>query len=144
MRRIDGGCHCGNIRFTFAWPGATPKIPVRACSCTFCTKHAGVYTSHPEGTIDVDIENETLVNRYRFGTRTADFHICSSCGVVPIVTSTIQGNEYAVVNVNTFEGVDGRDLDESTSDFEGEATQDRLERRKRTWIPNVRLRAMRT
>jgi hypothetical protein len=29
-RRIDGSCHCGNIRFTFDWPRAAPTIPADA------------------------------------------------------------------------------------------------------------------
>lgn len=143
MRRIKGRCHCGNIRFVFWWPGSTPKIPVRACSCRFCVKHGGVYTSHPEGQVDVQIANESLVRRYRFGTKTATFHICSACGVVPIVTSTIEGVEYAVVNVNSFEDVDRSELDESISDFDGETTQSRLERRQRNWIPKVSVKSVR-
>ncbi|MDH3688760.1 MAG: hypothetical protein OEU36_04680 [Gammaproteobacteria bacterium] len=137
VRRIQGKCHCGNIRFTFLWPDSGAKIPVRACSCTFCIKHGGVYTSHPKGQVDIQVENESLLTRYRFGTGTAEFFICSSCGVVPIVTSTIDGDEYAVVNVNSFEGVKRSELDQSISDFDGETTESRLARRKRNWIPNV-------
>ena len=137
MRHIDGKCHCGNIRFTVAWPAVDGKIPVRACGCTFCVKHGGVYTSHPEAQLAVTVADESRVNRYRFGTETADFYICASCGVVPVVTSVIEGNTYAVVNVNTFEGVARGELDASPTDFDGETTESRLGRRQRGWIPNV-------
>lgn len=143
MRQIEGGCHCRNIRYTFLWPGPDGVIPVRACSCTFCTKHGGIYTSHPEGQLMVEIADQSLVAAYRFGTETAEFHICSRCGVVPIVTSTIHGHEYAVVNTNTFENVDPSELSSSASDFEGEATGDRLGRRQRTWIANVNVNVSR-
>lgn len=143
MRQIEGSCHCRNIRYTFSWPGLDAVIPVRACSCTFCTKHGGVYTSHPDGKLRVDIEDQSLVNVYRFGTETADFHICSRCGVVPFVTSTIRDQQYAVVNTNTFENVDPLELSSSVSDFEGEATSDRLDRRQRTWIANVNVNVLR-
>ena len=139
MRRITGGCHCGNIRFAFDWPGAEGPIPVRACSCTFCTKHGGVYTSHPDGRLEAAVADSARVERYRFGTETADFHVCRTCGVVPFVTSTIEGTQYAVVNVNCFENVDRADLDRSVTDFDGETTGDRLARRKRRWIPIVRI-----
>jgi len=139
MRRIKGKCHCGNIRYEFLWPGPESRIPVRACSCTFCTKHGGIYTSHPNGQLTARISDPALVNRYTFGTKTAEFHICSVCGAVPFVTSTIEGIQYAVVNVNTFEGVDRADFDPSVTDFDGESTGDRLQRRKQKWIAQVQV-----
>ena len=59
MRRINGKCHCGNISYEFLWPEPGSRIPVRACSCTFCTKHGGVYTSHPEEVTKADPEKST-------------------------------------------------------------------------------------
>jgi len=46
---------------------------------------------------------------------------------------------YAVVNVNTFEGVQQSALARTATNFDGEATGDRLERRKRNWIRTVRI-----
>ncbi len=135
VRQIHGSCHCGNVSFTFDWPGGDGFIPVRACSCTFCQKHRGVWTSHPEGLVKLSVGDPARVQRYRFGTGTADFHICTECGVAPIVTSEIDDSEYAVVNVHCFDDVDRADLEESATDFEGESTEDRLARRKRNWSP---------
>jgi hypothetical protein len=137
MRRINGSCHCGNIRFIFHWPGTTSPIPVRACGCGMCTKHRGVWTSHPEGLFQLQIADEAQTRRYRFGTKTADFHVCASCGVVPIVTCVIEGARYAVVNVNTFDNVDHAELSEAQTDFEGETTDSRLARRRRNWTPEA-------
>jgi len=137
MRRIAGGCHCGNIFFDFQLPEPGGAIPVRACGCTFRRKHGGVYTSHPEGRIDVRIKDAALVERYRFGTGTADFHICRMCGVVPFVTSRIDDALYAVVSVNSFEGVEAAQFEQSASDFDGETVENRLARRRRNWIPEV-------
>jgi hypothetical protein len=75
--------------------------------------------------------------RYRFGTRTADFHVCSTCGVVPIVTCEIEGRRYAVVNVNTFEGIDRARFVNAVVDFDGESTEGRLARRQRNWTPEA-------
>ncbi len=55
------------------------------------------------------------------------------------MTSTIESVEFAVVNVNTFENVGPSDLDSSTSDFDDESVEGRLERRKRNWIRRVRV-----
>ena len=139
MRTISGSCHCGNIRYEYLWPDAGSQIPVRACSCTFCLKHGGVYTSHPDGQLSAHIEEPNHVNPYSFGTRTAEFHICNICGAVPFVTSTIEEKRYAVVNVNTFEPVDRLELDSSVTDFDGEDVESRLDRRKRMWIPQVEI-----
>ena len=135
MRRIEGGCHCGNIRFEFELPEPDGAIAVRACGCSFCQRHGGVYTSHPAGKLAARIADVSETERYRFGTATADFHICRACGVVPFVTSEIDGALYAVVNVNSFEGDD--ELESSPSDFDGETVDSRLVRRQRNWIPEV-------
>jgi len=136
-RTIEGGCHCGAIRYSFTLPDPEGRIPVRACGCTFCLKHGGVYTSHPEGSIEIIIGKAEDVERYRFGHETADFHICRNCGVVPVVTSEIGGKLHAVVNVNTFEDVSPDEFDRTAADFDGEEVDARLERRKHNWISDV-------
>ena len=134
-RRINGSCHCGNIQFSFDWPASDPTIPVRACGCGHCTKHRGVWTSHPNGRFRLLIADEYQVTQYRFGTKTADFHVCKTCGIVPIVTCTIEGARYAVVNANTFDNVGRSELVEAAANFESETTADRLARRRRNWTP---------
>ena len=135
---IEGGCHCGNIRFFLAWPASATTLPARRCGCTFCTKHGGRWTSHRDAELRATIRDERDVSAYRFGTETADFHLCRLCGVPCFVTSDIDGNRYAVVNVNTFDAIDpSLSLDESSTDFDGEQADSRLERRKRNWIPRV-------
>ena len=126
LRRIQGSCHCGNLRFTFDWPGPPGAIPVRACGCTLCRKHGAIWTSHPDGRVAIAIADEARLLRYRFGTRTADFHVCLGCGVVPAVTCEIDGSRYAVVNANTFDGVDRSELIEAATDFEGETCHKRV------------------
>jgi hypothetical protein len=135
---IEGRCHCGNIAFTFDWGGDPAAIPARVCGCDFCTKHGGVWTSHPRSRLEVRERDPAAVSRYLFGTRTADFHVCRVCGAVPLVTCELEGVTYAVVNVNTFENVDRSAIRKTPADFEGEAQEARLERRKRNWIGDVR------
>ena len=141
--QVKGQCHCGNIRYELEWPDDGGEIPVRECSCTFCVKHGGVWTSHREAAVAVSIHDDAIASKYSFGTKTATFHVCARCGAVPLVTSEIEGHVYAVVNVNTFHGVDrqgaGRlSFSRASTNFDGEDISDRLERRKRNWIPAVR------
>jgi len=134
---INGKCHCGNIAFSLTWEPDPESIPARVCSCSFCVKHGGVWTSNPDGALVVRVKDASLVSRYVFGTGTAEFHVCARCGVAPVVTSLIDEHLYAVVNVNAFEAVDGSLLRRTPASFEGEGEGHRLERRKRNWIANV-------
>jgi len=135
---ITGKCHCANIAFELEWEGEPPEIPARACNCTFCVKHGGVWTSNPIARLTVAIRDAALVSKYAFGTRTATFHVCSQCGAVPLVTSEIANHLYAVVNVNVFENVDASWLRRAPVSFEGEDVESRLARRTRNWIADVR------
>jgi hypothetical protein len=137
--RIEGSCHCGNIRYVLDWPGDKSDIKIRACGCAFCTKHGGSWTSHRDSELVAEIRHPSLLSKYRFGTRTADFYVCARCGAVPFVTGAIDDRVYAVVNVNTFEGIDPSSLARTATNFDGEGTGERLERRKRNWIPTVRI-----
>ena len=137
---LSGRCHCGNIALALEWPGGSPEIPARACGCSFCVKHGGVWTSNPNASLTVTIRDPALMSPYAFGTQTATFHVCARCGAVPIVTSEIDGRTYAVVNVNVLENVDPAWLRRASSDFEGESVESRLARRKRNWIADVRVR----
>ncbi len=134
---IRGKCHCGNIAFSLTWEPDPREIPARACSCSFCTKHGGVWTSNPGGALKVRVEDPSRVSRYAFGTRTADFHVCTRCGIVPVVTSRIDGRLYAVVSVNALEDVEASILRREPASFDGEAEDSRLARRKRNWIADV-------
>jgi hypothetical protein len=136
--QIPGKCHCGNIRFSLTWEPHPHEIPARSCTCSFCIKHGGVWTSNPSGRLEVVMDDPSLVSRYAFGTRTAEFHVCARCGVVPVVTSRIDERLYAVVNVNAFEALDPSLLRRTPASFDGEGADSRLERRKRSWIADVR------
>jgi hypothetical protein len=137
--RIEGKCHCGNIRYALDWPGEAADISVRACGCSFCIKHGGSWTSHRGAELVAQVRDAALLSKYRFGTQTAEFYVCARCGAVPFVTSAIEGRLYAVVNVNTFEGINASTLPRTATNFDGEGTGDRLERRVRNWIPAVRI-----
>ena len=134
---IRGKCHCGNIGFSLVWEPDPASIPARACGCEFCIKHGGVWTSKPDGLLKITVADTAQLSKYEFGTRTAQFHVCARCGVVPLVTSRIAGHLYAVVSVNAFEGVDRSIIQRSPADFDGEQQGDRLARRQRNWIANV-------
>jgi hypothetical protein len=134
---ISGACHCANISFELDWQPEPVTIPARACTCSFCVKHGGVWTSCPTGSLNVRIKDPKLTTAYLFETRTAEFHVCSRCGAVPVVASRVHGWLYAVVNVNTFENIAASLLQRGSMAFDGEGAGDRLARRQRNWIGRV-------
>lgn len=135
--RITGSCHCGNIAFTLDWQPQPTEIPARACTCSFCTIHGGVWTACPAGSLRITCRDRERVSPYEFGTKTAQFHVCAVCGGVPVVTSSIDQRVYAVVNVNTFQNVPPEMLRRAPVSFDNEAESERLARRKRNWIGDV-------
>lgn len=133
--RLHASCYCGNIRVAIEWPNLGPTITVRACGCGFCTKHKAAWTSNPGGHFHLRIADSSRVTQYRLGTNTADFHVCSTCGVVPIVTCVMEGTRYAVVNAHALNDIPVSRLVQTLTDFEGETTENRLARRRRNWTP---------
>ena len=140
--QINGSCHCANIRFTLHWQPDPIEIPARACGCSFCVKHGGVWTSCPTGRLRVTVSRPQRVVHYEFGTKTAQFHVCMDCGITPVVTSRIGGRLYAVVSVNAFDNVDVASLRRTPASFDGEGEADRLTRRQRNWISTVEFDAL--
>ena len=132
---IIGACHCGAIHYQLEWPGEPRKIPARACACGYCTRFGGNWTSHPDAMLHVEVNSPEDITLYRFGTKTADFVLCSHCGVKLFALSAIDENLYAVVNANTF--LEPVSLDQGSGDFDGESKAQRLQRRSERWIKSV-------
>ena len=85
----------------------------------------------------MSVKDRERVSKYAFGTKTAEFHVCTGCGVVPVVTSRIDGCLYAVVSVNAFENVEPALLRRAPATLESENEQTRLRPRKHNWIAGV-------
>jgi hypothetical protein len=137
MTIIEGGCHCGNIRFRFETGQSPENLPVRRCTCTFCVKHGAFYTSDPAGRLIVGIRDPRAVSAYRFGTRTAEPQVCRECGVMPVILARIEDHVYAVVNLATAEGLAIPPERIQTVSFERQTPAERSARRARTWIASV-------
>jgi len=135
---LHGSCHCGNLRFVLSWPGDPDSLPGRACDCGFCARHGAVWTGHPDAPLLIETADPDAVSRYAFKTKTADFLVCTRCGIVPVCTSRIDGRDHAVVNANTFDDP-AIPVETAAASFDGEAADARLERRSRRWIATVRV-----
>jgi hypothetical protein len=132
---LAGGCHCGNIRILFESDHSPEKLPLRACTCSFCRAHGGISTSDPLGRLQITVRDPALLSRYRFGFKTADFLICRSCGVYVAAVQTEGEACFATLNVNV---LDVREVFRQTAvaaDYDGEQAVARRARRAATWTP---------
>lgn len=131
-----GACHCGNIALRLESDKAPRELGLRADGCSFCSKHNALYTSDPGGAVHIAVQAGEGVERYRFGTKTADFLLCKTCGV--FVAAAMTEPALAVINVNV---LDARaaflENQVQTADFEGESLEQRLARRRARWTPLV-------
>jgi hypothetical protein len=129
-----GACHCGNLTVRFETARNPEELGVRRDTCSFCAKHQVHSTSDPAGVLHIEAADAELVERYRFGTRTADFLICRRCGVY--VAAVMPDAKIGVVNVNV---LDDRDAflaqPLKVADLDGETLEERLARRKSRWTP---------
>ena len=132
-----GGCHCGNIQVRL-WLAKLPQdTPLRACGCSFCRAHSTRTVADPEGLFELSADDWSLVERYRFGSRTADYMVCRRCGVyVAAVCETASGVR-AVVNINCLAARASFTQTPATTNYEGETAEARLSRRAVKWMPAV-------
>lgn len=132
---LSGSCHCGAIRVTLATAIAPADIAPRMCGCTFCRKHPAMWFADPAGQLELTFGVEP--NRYRFGTKTADFLLCPACGVIVAATCTVQGMNYGIINLNCLEPLRDWPPPAARNNFDGEGTGDRFSRRAVNWMPVV-------
>jgi hypothetical protein len=117
---------------------AESEIPARACTCSFCAKHGGVCTSCPTGSLTVSVNDRACVSTIRVRHHSAEFHVSTACGVVPVVTSRSDSRLDGRSSVSThFENVEPALLRRAPATLESENEQTRLRPRKHNWIAGV-------
>src|SRR5262249_4643830 len=105
---------------------------------SFCGPRAAAWASLPGATLAIDARTPALVSRYTFATHTAVFHICASCGGVPVSTSQVDGAVYGAINAATVSGGRASLLRSRDLELADETAAARAARRKRDWIADVR------
>ena len=131
--RYAGGCHCGNIEVTLASDRSPAELGTRTDTCSFCAKHGSLYTSDPAGEVELAIRDPSHVQRYRFGTKTAEFLICTTCGT--FVAATMD-ERFAVVNINVLAArAEFLATPVHVADLDAESLEARLARRRARWTP---------
>ena len=81
MRRVEGGCHCGAVRFQVTLRGGE----LLDCNCSVCRRKGFLHLIVPPEDFTLLSGAEALVE-YRFNTRVAVHRFCRVCGVHPFYT----------------------------------------------------------
>jgi hypothetical protein len=127
-----GSCHCGKIGVDFETAIALPSIPLRACACSFCRRHAARTATDRNGRVTLTFHEED-VSRYAFGLRTAEFIICRHCGVY--VAAVMEG--LSTINVNVLDDREVFTQVAASQDYDGELADQRTARRRANWTPTI-------
>ena len=129
----DGGCHCGNLTLRLRLTRPPSENAIRSCQCSFCRAHATRTVSDPEGLVEIRARDWNDVTRYRFGTGTAEFLLCKTCGIYIGAV----GDGRSVTNVNCLNDRALFVSEPERRDHGGETAPARLARRAANWTPAV-------
>jgi hypothetical protein len=133
--RYQGRCHCGNLELEFETARAPEALELRACSCSFCTRHGAIAATDPDGRLEIRVRDPAGLSRYVFGLRTAEFLVCRSCGTYVAAVCSTGGATYATLNVNVLDDRVAFTQRPRPVEYDGETAEARLARRKRVWTP---------
>ncbi len=135
--RLEGGCHCGNLRLEFHAAGRFEDLPIRACQCSFCRKHNVRATADPGGRLDIVIRNRDSLSAYRMGHGITDYLVCRDCGVyvAAVMEDENAGGLLATCIVNALDVAPERVSDPVPIDYGGETPEVRRGRRRQRWMP---------
>ncbi len=131
----EGSCHCGAIGFTYRSSIEPVQWSIRACQCSFCRAHDALSTSDPGGQIDFMASQPELLRKYQFGLKTADFLLCSDCGVyIGAVIETHSGT-FGIVNVHALREAPANLAATAPISYDDEDVGGRVARREDRWTP---------
>jgi hypothetical protein len=136
LQVFKGSCHCGAIAFELATQRPVTAWAVRACQCSFCRSHGVRMTSDPKGTVRFHVADASLLQRYQFGLRSADFLLCRHCGVYVAAVTTSARGQFATLNTNVLRPAIEAPAAAPMS-YEGESLEQKLGRREERWTPAI-------
>ena len=128
-------CHCGALSAWYRTGLPTSNWRIRSCQCSFCRTHAVLSTSDPAGLLAYSCSQPELLQRYRFGTRSAEFLICRACGVYLGAQIVSGHNRFGILNVRALTPVPPNLPNAELMDYGDETVETRRSRRELRWTP---------
>lgn len=127
-----GSCHCGAVHAEYE---TDVPVVMRQDGCSFCSSRGVKSASDPNGRLT--LASTLPLTRYRFGHKTADFLICPSCGTYIAAQMDGPSGPVAVLNVVGVSISELMDGEATFASLDGEAEDERIERRLSRWTPLV-------
>ena len=135
LSEYHGSCHCGAIGYRYRTNVAPEQWSIRACQCSFCRAHDALSASDPTGSLEFTASDSKLLNRYRFGLRTADFLLCHACGVyIGALIETDKG-QFGIINTHALLQSPGELAATKPMSYDTEDVGGRVSRRESRWTP---------
>lgn len=100
--RLDGGCHCGAVRFTVDAP---EPVTLTDCNCSICAKTGYLHLIVEAAGFTLHTDPAALTD-YRFGTGTAKHLYCTTCGIKSFYVPRSHPEGYSV-NWRALDGTEG-------------------------------------
>ena len=99
MSEIEGSCHCGAVRWTFA---GSPEYAT-TCNCTLCRRWGALWAY---GFYGEALKVSGATKTYMRDPRSIEFHFCPDCGCVAYWRTHEAGDDgryYGAVNLRLTE-----------------------------------------
>ena len=77
--KIEGGCHCGLVRWEAYLPDGAP-VEILDCNCSICSMAGYLHLIVPETSFR-QTEGKRDMGLYRFGSGAARHYFCTQCGI---------------------------------------------------------------
>ncbi len=77
MAILNGGCHCGRVRFEVT---AEPDIAADQCNCSICRMSGYLHLLIAKTDFKL-LQGEDALENYRFNSGVAQHYFCRNCGI---------------------------------------------------------------
>ena len=111
MQTMEGGCHCGRVRFRVT----ADHDRVSECNCSICTKKGILHLVVPPEQFEL-VRGKDDLTTYQFNTRTAKHTFCRHCGIHPFYVPRSDPDKIDV-NVRCLDDIDLATI--ATKSFDG-------------------------
>ena len=91
MRRYEGSCHCGAIRFEIE----TDFPELTRCDCSICRRKNALMVKVHESQFKL-LSGEDSLTEYRFHTMTARHFFCKTCGIYPFHRKRVTPDHFGI------------------------------------------------
>jgi hypothetical protein len=91
MRKYEGSCHCGAVRFEIE----TDFPELTRCDCSICRRKNALMVKVHESRFRL-LSGEESLTEYRFHTMTARHFFCKTCGIYTFHRKLVTADHFGI------------------------------------------------